>query len=259
MIKLIASDIDGTLITGGQTELSEELFGLIRAFKEKGVIFCASSGRQCTSVKRLFRPVEEDVYLMCENGSGLYHRGETLMTRPLEKEKALEIIRQLYARDDCEVLISADGTLYILPVRKEIAHRTVYLSVNSSVHMARRVEDIPGEVLRVSAYCHEGSRRVEEALGEAWRQQGVRVAVSTQNWIDFTAGTKGEGLKGLCSLLGIDLKDTVALGDNYNDLTLLEAAGRAYLMETAPQPLKEKFPLWCRRAEDTLRQLLAEC
>ena len=65
--------------------------------------------------------------------------------------------------------------------------------------------------------------------------------------------------KDLCALLGIDLKDTVALGDNYNDLTLLEAAGRAYLMETAPQPLKEKFPLWCRRAEDTLRQLLAEC
>ena len=63
----------------------------------------------------------------------------------------------------------------------------------------------------------------------------------------------------LCGVLGIEAKETAALGDNFNDLPLLEAAGRAYVMETAPQAMLDRFPLHCRRAEDTLRLLLEEC
>ena len=259
MIKLILSDIDGTLLPFDQPALSPEIFDLIRAFHRRGVAFCPSSGRQYSSLHRLFEPVEDLVYLMCENGGGLYHRGQTLRTRPLPRALALEIIGQLYARPDCEVLISAGGTLYILPVQRQIQKHTVYLSVSSAVHLANTPGEIPGGILRVSAYCHEGSARVEEALGEAWRRRGVQVAVSTRNWIDFTASTKGTGLLDLCGVLGIEPKDTAALGDNFNDLPLLEAAGRAYVMESAPGEMLARFPLHCRRAEDTLRLLLEEC
>lgn len=259
MLKLILSDIDGTLLPFDRQALSGELFELIRAFHRRGVAFCPSSGRQYSSLHRLFEPVEDLVYFMCENGGGLYHQGRTLSTRPLPRALAEEIITQLYARPDCEVLISAGGTLYILPVQRHIQNNTVYLSVSSMVHLAQSPREIPGEILRVSAYCHEGSAKVEAEMGEEWRRRGARVAVSTQNWIDFTASTKGTGLLDLCGVLGIDPKETAALGDNFNDLPLLEAAGRAYVMESAPQAMLDRFPLHCRRAEDTLRLLLEEC
>ena len=45
MIKLIACDIDGTLIPYGQTDLSQALFPLVRALGKKGILFCPASGR----------------------------------------------------------------------------------------------------------------------------------------------------------------------------------------------------------------------
>ena len=56
MIKLIASDIDGTLLPYGQKELNPRLFPLIERLWARGVLFCPASGRQYHSLRRLFAP-----------------------------------------------------------------------------------------------------------------------------------------------------------------------------------------------------------
>ena len=53
MIKLIASDLDGTLLYGRDNTVSEEMFDLIREMKQKGIIFAAASGRQYHNLKKL--------------------------------------------------------------------------------------------------------------------------------------------------------------------------------------------------------------
>ena len=50
MIKLIASDLDGTLLYG-RDSVSEEMFELIREMKKRGILFVAASGRQYQSLK----------------------------------------------------------------------------------------------------------------------------------------------------------------------------------------------------------------
>ena len=56
MIKLIASDIDGTLVKEGSHEISPEYFEVIEELKDVGIRFCACSGRQYASMLDLFRP-----------------------------------------------------------------------------------------------------------------------------------------------------------------------------------------------------------
>ena len=68
-IRLIASDIDGTLLQNGRTEITPQLFSQVRALKERGIIFCAASGRQHGSLRKLFQPVETEIYYICENGA----------------------------------------------------------------------------------------------------------------------------------------------------------------------------------------------
>ena len=46
MIKLVASDLDGTLLLNGVQKLPEEIFPLIKRMKEMGIVFAAASGRQ---------------------------------------------------------------------------------------------------------------------------------------------------------------------------------------------------------------------
>lgn len=69
MVKLIASDIDGTLLSYGETSLPPALFGLIRRLRSAGVLFCPASGRQYHSMRQLFAPVADEVCFLCENGA----------------------------------------------------------------------------------------------------------------------------------------------------------------------------------------------
>ena len=50
MIKLVASDLDGTLLLNGAQSLPEELFPLIKELKELGILFVAASGRQYANI-----------------------------------------------------------------------------------------------------------------------------------------------------------------------------------------------------------------
>lgn len=63
MIKLVASDIDGTLLVAGKKELSPEIYDIILELKRENITFVAASGRQLESLRKLFGPIENDIFL----------------------------------------------------------------------------------------------------------------------------------------------------------------------------------------------------
>ena len=68
-IKLVASDLDGTLLLNGAQKLQPQTCGLIRRLREeKGILFLAASGRQVDNLERLFAPVKDEIAYLCENG-----------------------------------------------------------------------------------------------------------------------------------------------------------------------------------------------
>ena len=69
MIKLIASDIDGTLVKEGSHEIDPAYYDVIRELKEAGIIFCACSGRQYHSMMELFKPVARPAQLEDRSGT----------------------------------------------------------------------------------------------------------------------------------------------------------------------------------------------
>ncbi len=66
MIKLIASDIDGTLVTDGSHELNPELYDVILKLRAKGIQFAAASGRQWLSIESIFEPIKEKVFYLSD-------------------------------------------------------------------------------------------------------------------------------------------------------------------------------------------------
>ena len=55
----------------------------------------------------------------------------------------------------------------------------------------------------------------------------VDLSYSSNRYIEFNQKgvTKGDGLRRLAAMLGVDMKDTIAIGDNFNDLSMIKAAG----------------------------------
>lgn len=257
MLRLIASDIDGTLLQNGAVEIPEELFAEIDRLAGKGILFCPASGRQYHSLRRLFAPVADRVPYVCENGAivfGMGSPGPVLGRTVMERALAIQLCRNIMAQPEAEVLVSGQDACYVCPkkvdmvslVRDGLGNKTVVLNT---------LEDMPEEIIKVSAYCPH--RRLEEtrlALVFRW-ERAFHAAVAGEEWLDFTLADKGTGLAQLCGALGIGMADVMAFGDNYNDLPMLEKVGQPYLVETAAPDLRKRIPGSCVSVLDVLRSL----
>lgn len=75
MIKLIASDLDGTLLQDGTQELTPRAISLIHSLTQKGIHFVAASGRQYTNERIVFDKIKDEISYIGENGSICMHQG----------------------------------------------------------------------------------------------------------------------------------------------------------------------------------------
>ena len=256
MIRLIASDIDGALLHNGAAEIDPVIFEEIHRLKQKGILFCPASGRQYHSLRRLFAPAADELTYLCENGAVLFgpgNPGSLLGKTVMERERALALAHQIMDIPKCEVLISGVNTSYLCPKKGDVVDHIRYF-VGNNLAILPTVEDMPEDIVKVSAYCPQGAVEVQPVLGPKWEKE-FHHAIAGEAWLDFNLANKGTGLEQLCQALDVKPEEVMAFGDNFNDLPMLEAAGCPYIMDNAAPELREKFPNHCRRVEDVLRTL----
>ncbi|MBD5133084.1 MAG: HAD family phosphatase [Clostridiales bacterium] len=256
MIRLIASDIDGTLLPYGETAIPEEIFEEIRRLAGKGILFCPASGRQYTSMRKLFAPVADTVPFLCENGAVVFGPGSpgpVLGKTVMGQERAVALCREIVDAPGLDVLISGEDTSYLCPKGDEIL--PLMRSKGNNIVLLPRPEDVPEDIVKVSAYCPQ--KNPGEMLTELDSRWGevFRAAVAGAEWLDFTLADKGSGLTQLCAALGIGPDEVMAFGDNFNDESMLPIAGQPWIMADAAPALKERFPSHCERVVDVLRTL----
>lgn len=256
-VRLVASDIDGTLLRGESKTISDQLFKQVYRLKEQGIRFCAASGRQHKSLRGLFKPVEKDILFLCENGAICFdEKGNVLSKTPVDRETALGIAHEILEVPQFEVLISGAETSYLIPKSHDFIDHIQYF-VGNHVTLIDRPEDIREDILKVSAYCPDGALQYQQPWREKWGKK-VQIALGGSLWLDCGVASKREGINGICAALGISPKEVMAFGDNYNDLPMLETVGHPYLMESASDELKGKgFPL-APSPETVIEKLLSK-
>lgn len=113
MIKLIASDLDGTLLQNEAQELTPRAIELIRALTQKGVHFVAASGRQYANERLLFHEIKDDISYIAENGSLCIHQGKVISRGLIEDDLAYRILRELKKEPGFEIVVSREDTCLI--------------------------------------------------------------------------------------------------------------------------------------------------
>ena len=257
MIKLIASDIDGTLLQNGETEISPRFFDAARQLLDSGVAVCAASGRQYKSLLRLFAPLAERMHFICENGAVVYAPGGQLLSKTvIDRTVSLTLCRDILAVPGCELLISGANMSYLCPKTPEYADHIRYF-VGNNVTLLPAPEDMPEDFVKISAYYLPGAERIDAMLRPKW-ERAFQVAIAGKCWLDFTLADKATGMNTLYRALHITPEEAVAFGDNYNDIPLLDSVAHPYLMCSAAQPLRRRYPTQCPRPEDILEQMIQE-
>ncbi len=240
MVKLIASDLDGTLLVDGNREVSEEAIRLIKRLNENDIIFVAASGRQYPNLKRLFAAVCDDIAYICENGALVKYKNETLYKACFEKDMAKAIIDDILNKDECEALISGESTSYLIP-KKESYVEHMKNFVKNDVTVVDGFEDIKEDIIKISVYKESGVDDVCDYFDDKWSKQ-AQCTVSGICWQDFVPKgvDKGTALKIIQEKFNIEPDFTMCFGDNYNDLDMFERAYFSYAMSTAKSEIRAK-------------------
>ena len=256
MIKLIASDLDGTLLKNGAQYPSKEALELIEALRRKGVLFAAASGRQCPNLRRLFWPESKEMVLLGEDGCLVTYRDRILSQTPLGRDLALELIREIMAMDDrCEALISCPEAYWLLPKTQHYLD-AVLNRWKMTICTAETPEEICGPILKISLCMTDGlDPAVAREMSLRW-QDRCKTAVSGKEWLDFTLGDKGQAIRAIREEFGFAKDEVAVFGDNYNDVEMLDEAGLSYAMDSAPDAVKAHGNRICTRVEDSLREIL---
>ena len=222
-IKLIATDIDGTLVKESSPNITKEQVLLFRALCDKGINVCVSSGRQFGSVRKVFAPVERQLFYIVENGAHILKGHETLSCTPMKRELVESLMTDLrrYYPDDCHVVASTTSGCF-LESKNEDFITLIRDGYRNDVYM--------------------------------------KIFLDGNLFMDASVD-KGNGLKFLMEYLLLDPSSVMAFGDNENDIGMMQAAGTSYAVGNAVDKVKEAatavcFPYWEQGVDRILQTLL---
>lgn len=264
MIKLVATDIDGTLLEEGTDGLNEEIFDLILELKKKGVVFTAASGRQYTSIYNLFQPVANEMIFVSENGAYTVCRGQDIREIGMKRSKVNRLIEEIRSVPGCEIGFSCKGCMYIESEDEKFSDLLIN-GYHNKVEKTDNLLEIDEPVIKIALYKEDGVGDIYEQFSERWKDT-FRVMISGEKWIDFTeyAADKGNAIAHIQKVLNFTEEETMVFGDNDNDIGMFAHAKYSFAIGNAKDSVKKAAKFTADTSANhgvlkVLRQYIEEC
>ncbi|MCI8416397.1 MAG: HAD family hydrolase [Lachnospiraceae bacterium] len=237
-VKLIATDIDGTLLPEGTDKINPEIFQVILQLKKQGVVFAAASGRQFHSMAHLFTPVSNDMIFIAENGAYVSCRGQDMLLNVMERGAVERLVKQLREIPGACITLNAKDMFYVEHRDPKFLDLILH-GYNNKVSQVEDVLAVDTPVVKVSLYLEKQIDQVAGELIPQWAEI-FSGTVAGEIWLDFMKkGTnKGNALSTVQKALSIAPEETMVFGDNLNDVEMFRCAGRSYAVGNARAEVK---------------------
>lgn len=241
MFKLIASDMDGTLLDeNGQ--VPPETYELILALHEHGVHFAASSGRRYDRLCEFFAPVRDKMDFVAANGAQVYADGK-MVDREVYSHLAIRRLAQavrtfpnlhLALFDRTKSFLLDDECKFVREVDKDLPN-------------AERIWELPDpsvNIIKASIFCDDSAVMDSAYVLQRELGQLFTFAPSGNAWIDAMqlGVSKASGIAQLAEHYGIGRDEVMAFGDSMNDYEIIRFVGTGCAMETRA-PRSKRLPI----------------
>lgn len=260
---MIASDMDGTLLTS-HLSISELNKDAVLKAQEQGIEFMVATGRAYTEAK----PPLEDAGIRCGmitgNGAQAFDAdGNEIFTISIDKKIAKKVMVILRENGLYFELMTSKGVYsdsqpqrlenFATLLAENIPHITFKMAIAmASTHLNmlhinytesydELIESDDIEVLKVITFSDGGQEVLQPIAREIEKLDDVHVTSSFPNNIEINhkEAQKGVAVKRLAEAKGIDLKEVMTIGDNFNDVSMLEVAGVSFAMGNAEDGVKK--------------------
>lgn len=244
MIKLIVTDIDGTVVPEGTNDINPELFSIIKELKSKGIRFAVASGRHKCSIEKMFAPVKNDIFYITSNGAYLGTIDKKLCISSLSEN----VCHHLFSDFDSLGLpyyIETVDAAYTNCPDPEFT-RILNEEYGYDMRHCDCMKDVADEMIKLSAFHPEDIKPVASEHTAQWNRI-CKAVISGRRWIDFmtTDINKGVALGKLQEVLGITIHETLAFGDQNNDIEMLKQAYFSYAVDNANPSVKNAARFTC--------------
>ena len=263
MIKLIASDMDGTLLNHNH-KIPEENVKLINFAKNQGIEFVVATGRAYYEALPALNEENINCDVISFNGGIVYDKNGNIIsiTPMLPKDlyytieilKSFDISYQLYTKNTIYTTsIETDINAYIDLIRSngyepDVEHLRAEAQQKLEVGYITEVENIElylnekeNPPIKIIAISNDISK-LENAAKLLSENTSISVTSSGANNIEIMHknATKGTALKEIAKIYDINLENAVAIGDNLNDQAMLDIVGYSVAMKNGNIKLKEQ-------------------
>jgi len=242
--RLLAVDLDDTFLNQ-ELKVSPKVLDAVKEAVRQGIIFTLATGRMFCSAKQYAFSFIGDIPLITYNGALIKYSNslKEIYHQPVPQNFALKIYQKVKNRFHLNVY--QDDELLVEEDNEAIRQYSKLAGVSYQVvlDLEQRLLKKPSTKLLAIGEPEELDRLWQEAREEFSGK--LYITKSKPYYLEFLAKdvNKGQALKALASYLNIPLEATVAAGDSFNDIEMIEAAGLGVAMGNALAEVKKKADL----------------
>ncbi|MCG6187661.1 HAD-IIB family hydrolase [Maribellus maritimus] len=255
-VKLVATDLDGTFLKNDRT-ISKKNLEALRLLGQKDIVRVVATGRNLKKVHEVIPPDTPFDYIVYSSGAGVFNWKEQkeMFHRNIIQSSAQKLLKYFIQRDiSFHAFFPAPGNHNHWYFRGDNSCREFekYFDFNKAYSYELKPTKLPETelcqflvIIKEDKYHFEKLKIEIEAICEHIRVIRTSSPITAGYiWIEIfhQSVSKGNGVKHICDLLGIGQKQTLGIGNDFNDLDLLGFTQHSFFTENAPSELKEIYP-----------------
>ncbi len=237
---IVFSDVDGTLIDSKARILPSTLYS-INELNKKGIPFCIVSGRSPNALFPLLKEYNIKCPLICYGGALILDSNNNILySKTISKEKARKIIDFINESNfDLTYNIFSFFDWLVPFIDKRVKHEE---DLVKSFALIGTIDNVNNNgIHKILLMCNkEKTDEILLALKSKFKDFNIEKSSNFLIEINELDVDKGRAIKEYCKLNNIELDNTIAFGDNYNDVRMLETVKYGFILANAPLSLKER-------------------
>lgn len=244
--KMVCLDIDGTLLNS-RHKISNRTKNIIKIIsKEENITVILVSARMPKGILPFHKELGIIEPIICYSGSLIIDEKREVITT---KEIEIEDIKNIYntAKDEnIHISLYRDNEWFVEEIDEWVRQESeitkiipTIINFQELIEVWRKEKKGANKILSMSD-VENISRLADKLKGEKFEGLNIYPSKTTYLEIMTKKASKTSAIEFLCNKLNIEKEEVIAIGDNYNDMDMLQYAGVGIAMGNAPDIVKEK-------------------
>jgi len=246
MYKAIFIDIDGTL-RDSKRNLSQKTKETIKKVTDKGILVILCSGRPRKYTEDLSKKCGASRYIINSGGSSIYdYEEQKVLYREIMDKNACKDLYEIAEKAGVRFMMDVGDGRVVTKIKQTDGSETL---LNTDIDTFLRENDVVQCIVADEDF--EKIKKLKNKVESVKNAEVKNRHKSLTNKDYPKEGTiyydlaniecsKGNAIKKFCEKMNIELKDTIAIGDGLNDISMFEVAGYSVAMGNSPEKVKEK-------------------